>query len=402
MASVKRADLEQGLRELMFSSNGDYSVVVGGSGAGKSTAVRRVIGSLDTPKGIAYFSAPELTMDFSTRLATTLGYFAPLNVSGRLGRLLTAETKEEQSAPSLLHEPRATWSALCPFLERAARRYHQAHAGHVPVLVLDGMDIVARAYGLLLVSVLLMLVVIAPVLFAGKDPVFFSEIQDFAKSCADRNVLRIVFVFSDGALPLLLGSSAVSRADSPFEVGEISDTDATTYLLSLGADPARARELVSTLAGGNFPLLHKYGKSKLPLATVRRMLYSESAISLLRLGVSAHHPLFAHLTQNAVIQTDNVCSMIPEALFEGLLKRNILAVHSNGTCTFQNRHVAAFLTAERDALAAKSWSAFTSRYLQAVGKVFLTSSVSEVRGQSVHGNDAPGEGTKLPSDSPRC
>lgn len=229
---------------------------------------------------------------------------------------------------------------------------------------------------------------------------FFSEIQTFANSCADRNVLHIVFVSNDGALPLSLASSASRRANSTFEVGEISDTDATAYLLSLGADPARARELVSTLAGGNFPLLHKYGKSKLPMATVRRMLNSESAISLLRLGVSTHHPLFAHLTQNAVIQTDTVCSMITEALFEGLLKRNILAVHSNGTCTFQNRHVAAFLTAERDALVAKSWSTFASRYLLAVGKIFLTSSVSEGRGQSVHGKDAPGEGTKLPSDSP--
>jgi hypothetical protein len=42
-------------------------------------------------------------------------------------------------------------------------------------------------------------------LVAKKDAVFFSDLQDFAKACADNGNLRVVFIFSDGnALPLLL------------------------------------------------------------------------------------------------------------------------------------------------------------------------------------------------------
>ena len=75
-------------------------------------------------------------------------------------------------------------------LRDAATAYTLRH-GRAPTLVLDAMDLVAK-----------------------KDPAFFSEVQDFAKACADGRILRVVFVFSDGdALPLLLSSSAESRCD---------------------------------------------------------------------------------------------------------------------------------------------------------------------------------------------
>jgi hypothetical protein len=183
---------------------------------------------------------------------------------------------------------------------------------------------------------------------SGKDPVLFSDIQDFAKSCADKNVLRIVLVFSDGALPLMLASSAASRADLLFEVGEISDADAYAYLLSRGVHTVRAGELVRTLTGGNFPLLHKYGNAERTLPEIRRLLFGQTAITLLDLGISSDHALFSNICENEAIQSNDALRMMPRVLFDGLLKLNILAVHCNGTCTFHNRHVTAFMISERE------------------------------------------------------
>jgi hypothetical protein len=142
-ANVNRDSTEAGIKKLFFDLSPGYPVVVGASGSGKSTAIRHVINALAAPKGVAYFSAPELSMDFSKELAKTLGYFTPLDVMGRIHRTLTGETKEERSSPPLNHEPHATWSTLRPFILKAAMQFHLKH-GIVPVLVLDAMDIIAR------------------------------------------------------------------------------------------------------------------------------------------------------------------------------------------------------------------------------------------------------------------
>ncbi len=55
------------------------SLVVGGSGTGKSTAVRNAMRSLTVPKGAIYFSAPELVSFFSRDLARAVGYAPPFD-----------------------------------------------------------------------------------------------------------------------------------------------------------------------------------------------------------------------------------------------------------------------------------------------------------------------------------
>lgn len=104
-------------------------------GTGKSTAVRRAIKSRSVPKGVVYFSAPELPSDFSVDLANALGYFTPVDIIGRLHRLFTGETKAQGA--------RVTWTALRPFIVKAVMQFGQAHEGRTPVLVLDAMDVVA-------------------------------------------------------------------------------------------------------------------------------------------------------------------------------------------------------------------------------------------------------------------
>lgn len=93
-------------------------------------------------------------------------------------------------------------------------------------------------------------------------------LQDFAKACADGALL--VFVFSDGhALPMLQSSSASSRTERVYEVGDISDQDVVAFVRAhCGGvrDEAQAQELVRTITGGRFNLLRILGSSAAPVA----------------------------------------------------------------------------------------------------------------------------------------
>jgi hypothetical protein len=53
------------------------------------------------------------------------------------------------------------------------------------------------------------------IVMAKEDSKFLENLQDFAKDCADMGTLRIVFISSDSALPLLMSRSAWSREKKP-------------------------------------------------------------------------------------------------------------------------------------------------------------------------------------------
>ena len=251
LAHIQRAELHKDLTQLLCpDKKAQYAVVVGAAGTGKSTAVRRAVRSLVEPKGAVYFLPPTLLTSFSSELAGVLGYYRPIRWADRVVRLVTGETKEEAKAPSLNAEPQATWSALEPCLVKAAARYRAKH-GKPAALVLDGMDLVAK-----------------------KDPGFFLEVQDFAKKCADAGILSVVLVFSDGcALPLLQSSSAISRAGVIYEVGDVSDDDASAWLSKeYKVEALRAAALVDSIAGGRFPLLTMCGTSSKSVDAISREL----------------------------------------------------------------------------------------------------------------------------------
>jgi hypothetical protein len=316
-ASVERLGVDNDLAALLLpSSVTKYEVIVGPSGTGKSTSVRKLVRK---SKGVLYFSTRELIADFSLDLASAVGYRTPIDILDRLRRLVTGETKEQTPAPLLALEPRATWSLLSRMLRKAASLYHVKH-GKAPTLVLDAMDLVAKS-----------------------DPAFFAQVQDFAKACADAGVLRVVFVFSDGsALPLLLSSSAETRCDTDqiCEVGDISDAEAEAYVVRcFGRTPKQAAELVRTVTGGRFPLLQTYGKSARPLADIRRELDNRTLANLTKVGVPLTHPLLRALLSKGALSSSDALALMPAAQIEGLLRFNVLAAHPSGTYSLNNRWV---------------------------------------------------------------
>ena len=329
-ASVERPDVEADLASILCPSVVDkYAVIVGPSGTGKSTSVRKVVRALiaegegGAGAGVVYFTTRELLADFSQDLAKVVGYRTPIDFFDRIRRFVTGETKEQVAAPQQRYEPRATWSPLSRLLAASATVYKEKH-GKAPTLVLDAMDLVAK-----------------------KDPVFFSEVQDFAKACADGGIMRVVFIFSDGdALPLLLSSSAGSRCDKDqvYEVGDISDADAVNFVVSrYGKKEQLAKELVETITGGRFTLLQNYGKSTKPLDAIRKVLDNKTGDNLHDANVAPTHPFFNVLLASKSIDTKKAHELLTKTSVQALLRLNILAVHPDGTYTFNNHHVEAYV-----------------------------------------------------------
>jgi hypothetical protein len=350
-ASVERPDVEADLASILCPSVVDkYAVIVGPSGTGKSTSVRKVIRALivkgagaGAGAGIVYFTTTELITDFSRKLGKSVRFREPIDLWDSFHRLFTRETKEKASAPLQMYEPRATWSPLAELLKEAAAMYKKKH-GKAPTLVLDATDLVAK-----------------------KDSTFFCEVQDFAKACADGGIMRVVFIFSDGdALPLLFSSSAESRCDKDqvYEVGDISDADAVKFVVSrYGKEEQLATELVETITGGRFTLLQNYGKSTKPLAAIRKVLDNKTGDDLNDANVAPTHPFFNVLLASKSIDTKKAHELLTKASAQALLRLNILAVHPNGTYTFNNHHVEAHIKkalaeerrAEEAAAKARRW-----------------------------------------------
>ena len=329
---IPRAELHADLTKLLQpNEKAQYAVIVGAAGTGKSTAVRSAVRSLFERKGAVYFLPPTLLTSFSSELASVLGYYRPIRWADRVVRLVTGETKEgvQTLGSPLTAEPQATWSVLEPCLVKAAARYRAKH-GKPAALVLDGMDLVSK-----------------------KDPSFFLKMQDFAKKCADAGILSVVLVFSDGrALPLLQSSSAITRAGIIYEVGDVSDIDASVWLSKeYNVEAERAAKLVDSVAGGRFPLLIMCGTSSKSVDAISRELDVKVREGLREVGVRPNAPLFRALLTMKAIAIDEAHELLPKAKVQELLNLNILSAHPDSTYTFHDRHVMRFM----ERAAASQW-----------------------------------------------
>lgn len=320
---VERAKVHADISKLLRpDAKAQYVVIVGAAGTGKSTAVRKAIVDLEEPKGAVYFLPPTLLIGFSSALANALGFYRPVGWADRMVRFFSGETKEVDAPPPSTAEPHATWQTLEPHIVRAAERYAAKHDAPA-VLVLDGMDLVAK-----------------------DDPAFFNKIQDFAKKCADTGILSVVLVVSDGrALPLLQSSSAITRTDTIYEVGDVSDADAIAWLKTVyNVEACRAEALVHAIAGGRFPLLIMSGSStSKTVDAIIRELDIKARDNLRKAGVRATAPLFWKLLSSSCIDIDAAHDLLPESKVQELLRLNILSAHPDGTYTFYDRHVARFM-----------------------------------------------------------
>jgi hypothetical protein len=158
---------------------------------------------------VVYFDCPIGAAYFSQRLAKLIDYREPINTN--------EVTNKEYRKHYLENEPYLTFDQLIDPLTDAAKCF-MANYSRPMTLVLDSIDRLAM-----------------------QCPAFLERIQDFAKDCADKKYLRVVFISSDAfALPILKSQSSWTRAGAPFEIGEVDDSEAIAYLISWGVPEDQA------------------------------------------------------------------------------------------------------------------------------------------------------------------
>lgn len=309
-ARVPRPALLVQLSELLRPvSTATYALIVGESGTGKSTAVRAAVRALPLPKGVIYFSAPERVALFSDELANAVGFFVPFNP---LASFFLAQAPRVRDA-----EPHTQWAALRTVLPLAAIAFRAAH-GRPAVLIVDAADYVAK-----------------------KDPTFFSDLQDFAKGCADSGSLRVIFVSSEGAaLPIMRAASARSRMRM-LEVPDIPDADAIEHLVCSGASRADAVVAVRDVAGGRFALLAQVAAAAEAgaLAAFSDELGEATAATLVELDFPPTNAFFVALLQRGRIKRSEALVGLSPGELSALLARSILALHVDGAFTVHARHI---------------------------------------------------------------
>ena len=306
---VDRKDL---VNSLIDSVSKTYVVIVGKNGTGKTTVVRQGLYACKSPKGAVYFNCPIAVGKFSIELASLIDFHDG-------GAKRRTETMDE---------PLETFTTLIRPLTDAAAKFNSKH-GRPMVLVIDSVDRIAET-----------------------NPDFLGDLQDFAKDCADNGNLRFVFISSDGStLPLMMANrSSWSRADEPYEVGEIPDDQAVEFLMKNGISEDMAKRAVTNLTGGLFVSLNKFVTSSTRGMTYEHLVEQRDRAlrgRLLVLKVSPNHALFRQLVKHATIGMDDALGLgMEKAQLDVLLKDKILAAHPNETYTFHDRHTAMWFSRE--------------------------------------------------------
>ncbi len=192
----------------------------------------------------------------------------------------------------------------------------------------------------------LVLVIDAADRVAKENPKFFFILQNFAKDCADKGILRVVFVSSEGvALPMLQSPSAWSRALRPIEVGEISDDDAVKYMELRGVWHDVALDAVKNITGGRFSLLMQRATLLMLESNKEWLAELEGRIEgrLKDREISRTHKAFFYLLSGEPVRKTALRdSKLSFTDIDYLLKENILSLHSDGTYSFQARYVQRF------------------------------------------------------------
>jgi hypothetical protein len=304
--AIKRECIHQALSAILAPQESrHYVVVMGGSGTGKSTAVRQVLASLSHPVGALYFDCPPNVNLFSQQLA----------------KQLQCRYERGLQLGDLTAEPFNTFAAVQGSLLEAGSLYKAKHNRPL-VIVIDSADLLAE-----------------------RCPAFLESLQDFAKDCADRGTIRFVFICGDGpALPLLMVRSAWSRAEKPaFEVGEIPSADAVKYLEVSGVPEAIAAQAVIEVTGGLFTALNDFAADHAKgrdLTGIKTQLSNATATTLIRLDVSPDHSAFKEITANGSITTyDAHLHGLTQQATDSLIRHNILAIHPDGQLTFHDQFV---------------------------------------------------------------
>ena len=292
-AVVAREDLEKDVCDLIRPRKSkEYGIIIGHHGVGKSTLVRKVIRSLESPKGVVYFLTPEnLEASFMKNFHKELGYRVPILFWPHLRRWFFGQHQPTIDLPPEA-DPKKHWDPIREKLIEVAFSYRQKH-GQPAVLVIDGADIIAK-----------------------KDSEFFADLQDFAKVSADSGNLRVVFVSSDGtAVDFLQSHSAISRAEAPLVIPGVPDDQAVKYLVDKGLKNNQAKTAVQEVTGGSFVKMNDYVREVNKGRTHEEIVRKEQrwiVDELEDMGLDAKLKLFKEFVKQGSLPANRVRNLLVE------------------------------------------------------------------------------------------
>ncbi|CAG8532037.1 11459_t:CDS:2 [Scutellospora calospora] len=303
---VKRENLENALKEILQLSFQKYFLISGEHGTGKTTLVQNVILNLQEPKGVIHFECPSDVKEFAKNLSKYLDcQLYPFKLQDIIMQLTTNAIRKEQDG----HSEYSNWNLLSMQLLRTANYYMKKYKRPI-VLILDQVDRIAK-----------------------DDPKFLRILQDFAKDCADKGTLVIVFIASEGLVPQIMKSrSAWSRASIPFQVGDISDEEAVKFLQDSGIDKKKAEDAVKYLTGGRFTLLKD-------VQLLNRVNPDNFFENLNAVELPGNHEFFINLIEVDRIDIDKAKTIIPLKMIHKLIETNILKEHDDYTVSFHSRYI---------------------------------------------------------------
>jgi hypothetical protein len=322
LLTVDRDDVHKELRHILAPSEKPktYFVVMGEKGVGKSTAARQVLSELPHPHGALYFLTGPTGRDALLQdLTRALRYRKPFQPWVRFRRWLDgvdAPAAGKDSSQVLLQE-------LSAKLLVVGQAYVRKH-GRVPVLVLDAVDIVHH-----------------------RTPEFLAELQTLAKAGVDLNVLRIVFIMSERASFDMLANHSHASRMCVFVVGDVSDPQATQYLVALGVPPDTASDAVARITGGRFDLLHRFvvqqQRGQVSNDEILVSLSGKTEYWMQLDHVATTSPLFRAMLSGPVTSVQAVEIAGPDAV-AALVERNIISIDDvSNEVTFSARHVKTLL-----------------------------------------------------------
>ena len=230
---------EEGEVEKAFLNQTDtlglVGVVFGPAGTGKSNVVRSISRSEEINwrgepiangvKGVIYMEIGS-PHQFPYYIAKACGVpIEPNWFSAAISKLFPA-WKTHLNLPS---NDKDALALVLPVIAEGCMSYKKQHSKQIPVLFIDGVDILAKQ----------------------KDNTLYVNLVDWAKKCANEDSLRIVLVCSDSHVLALDQQSFKSRLDALIEIDDVDRDQAVKELMmdKYGLEEDLADEIYKTVDG---------------------------------------------------------------------------------------------------------------------------------------------------------
>ena len=222
--TIPRLQLEKDLKRLFLEESADgftrFGVIIGPSGCGKTHAVRAVCN--EAGNGVLYYEIG-VADTFTRGLSQEIGM--KLSPTGIFDLFLGYISQVYCHYHILPENQIAAIQRVFEVLQRSAGVYTKKYQ-HMPVVFIDGVDILAK-----------------------HTPKLCEALITLAKILANNNILRVVLVSSEGTImPYLMGLSAANRA-LIYEVNDLTDEEATTYLLGRNITKDEVEDVLKCVGG---------------------------------------------------------------------------------------------------------------------------------------------------------